>query len=235
MATSADVIQDAVGGLHSLVEGALDDFWRTLDLSNPAAARDALLDFVPALVNEFGSQASLIAAEWYDELRAEQALPTAFRASLGDVIEAQYVQERVRFGAGSLWAEDQDQFLAFLKDAATGYVTQAFADTIVANGDRDPSSKGWARKPEPDACNFCLLLASRGGTYSTGRAATRVVGRGGRARGNQELGDKFHGSCRCVAVPVWETTDFQAEYGFDPVELEEMYRDGLLDARSSRQ
>lgn len=254
MAISSDEVQLAVGGLHSLVEGVLDSFWGTLDLANPSAARDALLEFVPMLVEEYGLKAASIAADWYDELRMDERLPDIFVSDLGDVIPREYIQQRVRYGADHLFSEDQTQMLAFLKDAATGYVTQAFADTIALNAARDPKSRGWVRKPEPGACKFCLMLASRandfssGGVYASRESATRVVGRGmerqrrtdklGRtqwrgkgvkARGSRGLGEAFHGSCRCTAVPIWPDTDIAAQHGFDPNKLYEQYLNGDFD------
>ena len=254
MAVSSDEVQLALGGLHGLVEGALDDFWRTLDLSRPAIARDALLEYVPLLVEQYGLKAASIAADWYDELRMDERLPDVFVSDLVEPIERDFVQKRVRYGAGSLFGDNPADALAFTKGAVTGWVTQAFSDTIEANAARDPRSRGWVRKPEPGACKFCLMLASRsaesvhGGIYASREAATTVQGRGierqlktdslGRtamrgggvkARGSQEMGDKYHDHCRCTAVPIWPDTNIAAQHGFDPEDLYQRYLAGDFD------
>ncbi|WP_435298530.1 hypothetical protein [Timonella sp. A28] len=254
MAVSVEDVHKALGGLHGLVEGVLDSFWHTLDLSNPAAARDALLEFVPLLVDEYGLKAASIAADWYDELRMDERIPGVYVSELAEPLKAEFVAERVRFGAQHLW-EDPEQTLLFLKGASTGYISQAFNDTLALNAQADPVARGWVRKPNPGACKFCLMLAARsaenvhGGIYSSKESALLVQGRGierqsrtdilGRTqlrgggvknRGSQDVGDKYHDHCRCVAVPIWPNTDIAAQHGFDPEELLRRYQRGEFDA-----
>lgn len=61
------------------------------------------------------------------------------------------------------------------------------AHRTVARGCADAGTR-YARLPEPGACSFCLMLASRGAVYSK----DTVLGGGGR----------FHTSCRCVGIQV---------------------------------
>jgi hypothetical protein len=55
------------------------------------------------------------------------------------------------------------------------------------------SFKAWRRVPEPKACDFCLMLASRGAVYHTAATAGD--------------GNDYHRHCRCDAVLE---TDFDA-------------------------
>lgn len=260
MAVSADEIQMALGGLHLEVEETLTNFWRSLDLMNPAKARDELLEFMPMLLEQYGSKAASIAADWYDELRMEERIVDAFFSELAEIMPREFVQQRTRFGAGHLWTEAQDDTLLFLRGAITGWVSQAFNETLELNSINDLTSLGWARKPEPGACKFCLMLASRpvgvhgGGPYASMNVATTVAGRGierqirtdslGRsqwrgggvkARGNQGLEDKYHDHCRCVAIPYWESTNFQEQHGFDPNELYRRYQAGEFESAAERE
>ena len=73
----------------------------------------------------------------------------------------------------------------------------------------------YARVPEPGACKFCLMLASRGFVYSKSTAGQTK---------------KFHGKCRCNAVPVWDETRARVQYGYDPVALYDQYR-AVADAK----
>ena len=259
MAQSADDLQKALGGLHLNLEDTFNNFWRTLNLvegrqlslEEIGEIRTALLEFLPMLTDSYGSKAASLAADWYDELRVSQKVPGQFVAELGEVIEARWVHSRVRFGASHLHVGAFDQYSKFLTGAITGWVTEAFANTMQRNSYRDPQSVGWARKPEPNACKFCLMLASRGAVYSSAKSAGVVQGRGTenysfvtkrgkirdrgegvQARGKQAMDSKFHDHCRCLAVPVWPQTDVSRDYGFDPEELEDRYLKGEFDKKA---
>lgn len=62
-------------------------------------------------------------------------------------------------------------------------VTKPGTDTVVWNVLRDGTA--FARVPEPGACSFCLMLASRGAVYTR-----ETVGRVNR----------FHDHCRCLGI-----------------------------------
>ena len=255
MAVSADEIQMALGGLHLEVKEVLTNFWRTLDLSNPAHARNELLEFMPMLLGQYGSKAASIAADWYDELRYDFGFRDTFITDLGGLLQPEFVQQRTRFGAGHLWTDTPDGTLLFLSGAITGWVTDAFNGTLELNMQNDPDDTWVIRKPEPDACKWCLTLGSRSAAqyrnavYSTTASATRVVGRGierqlrtdsrGRTqmrgggvktRGTREIGQKYHDYCRCISVPLWVGSDVTQMLGFDPEDLLARYRAGEFDA-----
>ncbi|MCG7439539.1 hypothetical protein [Corynebacterium freneyi] len=54
------------------------------------------------------------------------------------------------------------------------------------------AGNGFARVPEPGACDFCLMLASRGAAYTR-----ESVGRS----------KKFHDNCRCLGIEVTRPSD----------------------------
>lgn len=60
----------------------------------------------------------------------------------------------------------------------------------------------WARVARGSACQFCQVLATRDPVFRSARAGLGVVGRGGEARGRQEMGARYHDHCRCAVVPV---------------------------------
>lgn len=66
------------------------------------------------------------------------------------------------------------------------------------------AGNGFARKPEASACDFCLMLASRGAVYRTRQAAFSVGAPGVVMHGNQSAGDRFHDHCKCTVVEVSE-------------------------------
>jgi len=58
-------------------------------------------------------------------------------------------------------------------------------------------------------CAFCVMCASREWRpYKSAASAGLVVGtRGGRARGTQAIGEKYHDLCGCIAVPYFGGRD----------------------------
>jgi hypothetical protein len=76
---------------------------------------------------------------------------------------------------------------ARLAAATERLVLDAGRDTIITNVQADRKAKAWARIPEPNACSFCLMLATRGAVYRTEKSADF----------------KSHNNCRCHVEPVF--------------------------------
>lgn len=191
MATPADValIRAANAGLVRLATRDLQAFWASLNLDRPEAARDALLRFMPELTARYGEAAAVVAADFYDDLREAEPVRPGFRARMADPVPAEAVQQRTRFGAQHLFTDAPDQTLVFLASAATKYVLRPGWDTLTESAKADPAAVGWHRETRPGACDFCRMLAGRGGVYkeSTVRFAA-------------------HDDCGCVAVPSWDAS-----------------------------
>jgi len=189
VATPAEVarFKRANAGIVRLLRRDLDAFWATLDLSRPDAARDALLEFLPLLSDTYGDMAAAVAADWYDELREAAQVPGAFRAMPADLVPADVVRSRARFGAQHLWSPAPEQTLTFLASAMSKYVLQPGWDTIQGSAMRDPQASGWRRVTRPNGCRFCRMLAGRGGVYK--KATAHFAS---------------HGNCNCAAVPDWD-------------------------------
>lgn len=203
-------------GIATLVERDLLDFIGALNFERPDAVKLALFDFLPALVSEYGDVAAAVAADWYDELRSVEGVPGSFRAPLAPLVPDEQVNARLGFAtraSGPLFLGDSATLTAFLGMMANEYTLQPGRDTVMQAAHKDNAA--WARVPEPGACKFCLMLASRGFVYSKSTV--------GDAR-------KFHGKCRCNAMPVWNETRARVEYGYDPDSLYDQYR-ALADAQ----
>lgn len=194
MPTAADValIRAANNGLVTLALRDLTAFWGSLNLDRPEAARDALLRFMPELTARYGEAAAVVAADFYDDLRAAEGVRGRYVARMAPTVPTEHVQRRVRFGAQHLFTENPGQTLTFLTGAATKYVLQPGRDTITTNAAEDPQAAGWHRETRPSrtytsGCDFCRMLATRGAVYK--RATARFAP---------------HDDCKCVAVPSWD-------------------------------
>ena len=208
--------EQANNGIADLVDQELTGFLGALNFDRPEAVQAALFEFVPALVSEYGDVAASVAADWYDELRASEGVPGSFRASLAPSVPAGQVSDRLGYAtraSGPLWLGDSSTLTAFLSMMANEYALQPGRDTVMQAAHKDKAA--YARVPEPNACKFCLMLASRGFVYS-----------------KDTVGDskKFHGKCRCNAMPVWDETRARVEFGYDPDALYTQYR-AAVDAK----
>lgn len=180
-----------------------------LPASEPGAMKDALFDFIPPLVDKHGDVAATVAADWFEEFRASELGSNEFSASLSDLVPTEQVNGRLGFltrDGGPVALSDYAYTMKFLEIMVNEYVLKPGHDTIMENSFRDGA--GWARVPEAGACDWCLMLASRGFKYS-----------------KETVGDtnQFHGKCRCHGMPVWDETKARVVHGYDPDGLYEQY------------
>lgn len=187
-ATDVAELRGANSELARRVEADLAKFWSSLDLNKPERARDELLRFVPDLTTTYGDAASLVAADWYDAVRATEGAQGRFAAEQAEAFAREWVEDRVRYGARHLFTDDPDQMLAFLSGAVQEYTLQPGRDTISRSAVRDPAAVGWQRHVRGSACEFCRMLAGRGAVYRS-----------------DTVRFESHGHCHCVPVPEWAT------------------------------
>lgn len=209
--------EQANDGIAALVERDLAAFFGLLDFSRPDAVKLDLFDFIPELVTLYGDVAASVAADWYEELRDLEGVGGSFRAPLAPSVPVAQVQGRLGYATrpdGPLFLGDSTTLTAFLGMMTNEYALQPGRDTVMQAAHKDNAA--YARVPEPGACKFCLMLASRGFVYS-----------------KSTVGDskKFHGKCRCNAMPVWDETRARVEYGYDPDALYDLYRRSVADAK----
>jgi hypothetical protein len=202
--------EQANNGIADLVERELLAFLVGLNFGKPDLVQAALFEYVPGLVSEYGDIAASVAADWYEDMRDAEGVTGSFRAPLAPSVPLEQVNSRIGYATranGPLWLGDSATLSAFLGMMTNEYALQPGRDTVMQAAHKDNAA--YARVPEPGACKFCLMLASRGFVYSKSTA-------GGTK--------KFHGKCRCNAVPVWDETRARVEYGYDPDALYDLYR-----------
>lgn len=190
-----------------LARSELQAFFFGLDLTKPEAARDALLEFMPMLTQEYGDVAATAAAEWYEMQRAAQ-VGGRYSAVLGDVAEAGQVQGSTRWAAGHLFGDDPAQTLALLSGVLQKAVLLGSRTTIGVNAGQDRARPSFARVPTGrKTCAWCEMLASRGFVYMTKETAGIIA-------------DDYHDDCDCMIVSSWDEPDID---GYDPDALNRRY------------
>lgn len=198
--------------LSAQVEADLARFWRRIDLSKPDVATNALLNYVPLLVQRYGEVAATLAADWFELLRLEAVdagviaavgRATSFKAVAADPVAVAVAERAVRSASGYLWTPEPERTLTAVTGTARRQVLQAGRDTITLNTGRDRSARGWQRFVSSGGCKFCQMLSGRGGVYTerTSRFAA-------------------HDDCNCTAAPVWDPSapkvDVAAEFVASP-------------------
>lgn len=188
--------------LSELVRAELESFFLSLDLSRPELVRDALLEFVPVLTDQYGAVAATLAADWYEELRGASGAAGRFTAVTAASVPAGAVEAKVRYLAGHLWTPEPAAMLGGLLTAADKYVKQPGRETMASNAKRE--GVRFARVPSgAKTCSWCLVLASRDAVYVSRRSA------GDRGNGH---GDGYHGDCDCQVVPIRKPSDYPDGY-----------------------
>lgn len=199
--------------LSGLVAAELSAYFAALDLSRPEVARNALLEFMPLLVSQYGQVSQALAMDWYEESRAESGaagrfLATAPKPSVSD----ERVEAKVRYAAGNLFTGQPRAALANLTGATDKYVKQYGRETMAWNAKREGAR--YARVPSgAKTCAFCLVLASRDAVYLSKRSAGDSKSSG--------FGDDFHGECDCAVVRIGSSEEYPD--GYIPAGLYDIY------------
>lgn len=206
-----DRFRAANAELSSRTKEDLEAFFRSLNLAKPEAARDALIEFLPLLVEQYGQVAATLAAEWYEETRIAAGVSGAFRVlTAPGGIPAEAVIAKVRYLAKLLWGNDPTAALSPMLVAADKYVKQPGRSTIAYNAERE--GVRWARVPSgAKTCAWCLTLASRDAVYLSERSASKTAD-----------GSDYHGDCDCVPTRIASIDDYPE--GYDTAEMYEMYQ-----------
>jgi hypothetical protein len=205
--------REANRSLVTLAQRDLRDFWAALNLSgDPARVRNAVLEFFPELLTQYGDVAALLGADWYDMLRDAPPSAASFRAALARPADTEQAVSTARWALGPLFQStpDPQSALAALLGSTQRLVLQPGRDTVWASARRDPVRTSFARMPSgPTTCRWCVMLASRGFDYDTAESAGE--------------GRQFHDRCDCVIVPGRTRDDLPDDYDLD--EYKRLYAD----------
>lgn len=180
MATPSE-LREAFAALNALAARDLGRLMRSLrDGDN---VQEALHDILPALIDTYGTAASTVAADWYDELRETQGVGGRFVAIPADIEDT---------GAHALigWALDEavddGSLVALLEGGLQRRVVNFGRFTITQSSYADPRADGWMRLGSGSNCPFCDMLISRGAVYSEATVTFAS-----------------HDHCNCIAAPAF--------------------------------
>ncbi|MGZ4621466.1 MAG: VG15 protein [Blastococcus sp.] len=199
--------QAAQAGLAILVGLAIAKLWPSLDLLHLRSSLPAFKAAVAVEVQRHAQASATMAAQQYRRERVAAGVGGGYTPIPADPPSVEQVAQAVDWAVQPLWdsaipvatipdAPEETQRLASsavadakarLAAASEKLTIDAGRDTIVGNAQRDRQAKGWARVPEPGACSFCAMLATRGAVYRSEKSASF----------------KSHDHCRCHVEPVF--------------------------------
>ena len=225
-------LRSALVDLNSLMVGDLAALWRAMDGQDVEFLREALQAELPGVVDPYLAASGDITATWYES----QAPELAYVARPAALVDEGQLQATARWAAGTVLTRTPVTPLDLLAGAMQRALFNESRETIVQNSAAEPGAR-WARHASANACEFCKMVATRGGVYYSEESATRVTGVnyggtdyrkarklgktvnqvpvGGRTeygrksrRSITRLGDKYHDHCHCIAVPVRPGQEF---------------------------
>lgn len=230
-------------GIAALAAAQTALLWPRVDWSHPQAAQ-AIKTVYGAIVSQFGQAAASRAAQFYDDVRAEQRLPSRFVAVPADATTQAQIDKMVDsafFGNSDAPADTtsalpvEQRVPDRLDDSLQRLVLQPGRDTIVGNTKTDPVHPRWVRVPTgATTCAFCIMLASRDVAEIRGRTIDMKY-TSSKAAGIDGTGifNTYHKHCDCVAVPIFpgqNIVDISPKIG----DYQDMYYKAAADAGTHR-
>ena len=199
---SRETIRRVNQALADLSRAAQSDFLAAFQLIDPRNQYQRyrfVREFFPALVDEYGTISAALAADVFEAQARELGITPSVEVSPGVNPD--------RASARLMGELNMTTTLATALQLTDELVRQPYRSTFQDSAYR--SGGGWARVPVNDTCQFCIMLASRGGVYSSEEIAEFGFS-----------GKKYHGDCDCVPVLVRGPEDYPE--GYDP---DAMYAD----------
>lgn len=175
----------------------------------PEFQRDALLEWVPAIIGKYSGMSRDAASDWYKEVRDQwfdgETVPRAKEVPDG----SDELRRIMRAQMGLLWKDnDAGELLRYLNGVIDRNVNEIARDGIMSCAKQDKRKPKFARVPLGPTCAWCMMLAGRGWVYGSSKKAGAGF-------------NKFHADCDCQIVPSWSTHP-QVD-GYDPDGIEQRY------------
>src|SRR5699024_10941660 len=129
-----------------------------------------LAERVPVLVDNRGAQPAALRADHYEDARARS--PHESRDYTAPVTDP---TRQGKLDALTNWDNKPiiksaiiNEVIGFSNFAAglQKLLSEQANDTVLDNVRADPEARGWMRVTSPGACDFCIVLAGRGGVYT---------------------------------------------------------------------
>lgn len=176
--------RDDLAELKRLADTDLAVVFRQFDTADEI--RDGLQDLLPRLMEVYGSAASSLAADWYDDLRDAAEVRGRFQAIVADLPDLGRVDSLARWSVSPLYNAQPDPGTALLK-VSGGFqriIYNADRETITLSSTQDRRA-GWVRVGN-GGCDWCEQFLD------------------GEVHFVEGYDFDAHDHCQCIALPVFE-------------------------------
>lgn len=192
--------------------GQLDAAFALIDVHNLKASLPQFKLAVAAIVRSFGQASATLAATFYRDERRLAGILAPLTMKVADPPSIAEVSKNLDWATRTLWGPDAEIAFPDMQTMVTGAAEKMVLDTgrgtmfdTIAS---DRYAIGWARVPEPDACYFCALLATRNAVYkgeSFNRSNSQIRANGRAFLDHAVTPSKFkvHDHCRCHLEAVF--------------------------------
>ena len=174
---------------------------KSIEGLSPIEQAEYLMANYPKLVRAYGSAASDVARQFYQETRneyfGEEDGEESFVARPAMAIPEAWAVEDIQKSARGGYAR--------LPGIAVRRVMERADDTFRLNIRRDPKKARWAVVPHSGACGWCVLIASNGWRYS-----------------RESADAQRHDNCKCSIAADFDTDNPVLE-GYDPKWMQQAY------------
>lgn len=188
----------ALESLRILAIRDLVSWWKETEVLGFTKQKALMLEPFQAVIATYGEQAAYAAAEYLflsrsldDHLAGlefpDVADPVGFEQAKGSF---EWAMNTSRDATGEF---DKQLALRKLAGITNRLVAQPARRTVMQAVEK--AGTAYARIPEPGACSFCLMLASRGAVYSKDTVLFK------------QIGEKYHDNCRCLGIEVQKPED----------------------------
>lgn len=188
--TSAAEARQGLVDLTALARRDLAAFWALVQDWPVEQIRDALMDVLPALGDQYGDAAAELAASYFETARERADARGSFAPVLAERPDRARWEALSRWGVDPLFAAVPDAVTALSR--VSGGLQRTIADqhrlTVVESSLADPAASGWRRVGVGDNCGFCRMLIDRGHVYTEAGVTFRS-----------------HDHCNCAAAPSWDS------------------------------
>ena len=202
-----DYLTKEINGISADAKAKVLRVLKELDWNDVPACRDAVVDVVNAVLDNYGLAAGQAAADFFDAAR-EIAVGEKLGAAATADRDAAATEGAIRAFVDKVNGGDYDAFEHLVLSRIDYEIKRAAGTTMMENAARDPLSPRFARVPSGgETCKFCLMLAGRGFVYHSKKTAG-------------EFGH-YHDNCDCRIVASWDKDGVE---GYDPMSYHREWR-----------
>ncbi len=198
--------------LSAALAQALQQLWTA---TAPLKSDQAMRSFragVFALVTQFSQASRVMASDYYVNVRQAAGVPGTVRLPSVELPPPSMVDAGIDWAMRDFVKKTEADIVAKVEAAMAKAVLDVAREQVVEAVDGDDKAFGFRRVPRPDACYWCISLATRRSTRGSDGHQHMGVYKSRASAGQlppNERGEvnRYHNHCHCAVEPVFIVGD----------------------------